>query len=344
MKLSEYSSFDGLALAKLVRDKQVAPLDLTRLAIEAAAPLNARLNAIVEVYEDRAYGLRKDTDLMGPFTGVPLLLKDIGATEKGRPQQCGSRLGEGYIADFDSYLTQRFLGAGFNIFGRTNLPEFAQAATTENRHFGDTRNPWDLNRSAGGSSGGAGAAVAAGIVPIAHGTDAGGSIRFPAACCGLVGLKPSALKTIGASGFRQRVLQAPTLGVLLDLRQRRLAQVNHGVARRAALAPRPRLNLTRFHGVFAPNCKHRARIVPHRPRGQVDNDQPTAPMSRMRRLKRVFAIDIESCPDCGGKLRVIASIEDPPLIRHILAQVQRREALLKRVARAPPALPQTTTI
>ena len=116
------------------------------------------------------------------------------------------------------------------------------------------------------------------------------------------------------------------------------------IARRAALVPRPRLNLTRFHGVFAPNCKHRARIVPHRPRGQVDNDQPTAPMSWMRRLKRVFAIDIESCPDCGGKLRVIASIEDPPLIRHILAHVQRREALLKRMARAPPALPQATTI
>ena len=116
------------------------------------------------------------------------------------------------------------------------------------------------------------------------------------------------------------------------------------IARRAALVPRPRLNLTRFHGVFAPHCKHRARLVPHRPRGQVDNDQPTAPMSWMRRLKRVFAIDIESCPDCGGKLRVIASIEDPPLIRHILAHVQRREALLKRVARAPPALPQATTI
>ena len=116
------------------------------------------------------------------------------------------------------------------------------------------------------------------------------------------------------------------------------------IARLAALVPRPRLNLTRFHWVFAPNCKHRARIVPHRPRGKVDNDQRTAPMSWMRRLKRVFAIDIETCPDCGGKLRVIASIEDPPLIRHILAHVQRREALLKRVARAPPALPQATTI
>ena len=116
------------------------------------------------------------------------------------------------------------------------------------------------------------------------------------------------------------------------------------MARRAALVPRPRLNLTRFHGVFAPHGKHRARLVPHRPRGKVDNDQRTAPMSWMRRLKRVFAIDIESCPDCGGKLRVIASIEDPPLIRHILAHVQRREALLKRVARAPPALPQATIL
>jgi hypothetical protein len=88
--------------------------------------------------------------------------------------------------------------------------------------------------------------------------------------------------------------------------------------------------------VFAPNCKHRARIVPHRPCDKVDNDKPTAPMSWMQRLKRVFAIDIETCPDCGGKLRVIACIEDPPLIRHILAHIERREALINRAARAPP--------
>jgi hypothetical protein len=113
------------------------------------------------------------------------------------------------------------------------------------------------------------------------------------------------------------------------------------MARLAALVPRPRLNLTRFHGVFAPNFKHRARIVPHRPRGKVDNDKPTAPMSWMQRLKRVFQIDIETCPDCGGKLRVIACIEDPPLIRQILTHIQRREALLKRVARAPPDSKQT---
>jgi len=130
------------------------------------------------------------------------------------------------------------------------------------------------------------------------------------------------------------------------------------IARLAVLVPRPRLNLTRFHGVFAPNCKHRTRIVPHRLRGKVDNDKPTAPMSWMQRLKRVFAIDIETCPDCGGKLRVIASTrhgfsrallglrpnrtlalacaEDPPLIATILGHVQRREALAGTTARGPP--------
>jgi hypothetical protein len=112
------------------------------------------------------------------------------------------------------------------------------------------------------------------------------------------------------------------------------------IARLAALLPRPRLNLTRFHGVFAPNFKYRKCIVPQRPR-HIDADQPPAPVSWMQRLKRVFAIDIETCPDCGGKLRVIACIEDPPLIRQILTHIQRREALLKRLARAPPDSKQT---
>jgi hypothetical protein len=110
------------------------------------------------------------------------------------------------------------------------------------------------------------------------------------------------------------------------------------IARLAALVPRPRLNLTRFHGVFAPNFKDRPRIVPHRSRGRVDRDKPTAPMSWMQRLQRVFAIDIETCPDCGGKLRVIACIEDPPLIAKILAHVQRREARFDSTPRAPPGL------
>jgi hypothetical protein len=106
------------------------------------------------------------------------------------------------------------------------------------------------------------------------------------------------------------------------------------IARLAALVPRPRLNLTRFHGVFAPNFKHRARIAPRRPR-HIDADKPPAPMSWMQRLRRVFAIDIETCPECGGKLRVIAAIEDPPLITKIIGHVQRREALTS-TPRGPP--------
>jgi len=110
------------------------------------------------------------------------------------------------------------------------------------------------------------------------------------------------------------------------------------IARLAALVPRPRLNLTRFHGVFAPNFKHRKRIVPQRPQRTLEGDKPVAPMSWMQRLKRVFAIDIETCPECGGKLRVIACIEDPPLIAKILGQVRPPAALIGNRPRSPPAL------
>ena len=191
MNLSEYSSFDGLGLAQLTKDKEVQPAELTQLAARAVELLNPSLNAVVDLYSDRLSVIDPDADLDADFAGVPFLLKDIGAVEKGRPQISGSRLGKGFIAAEDSYLTRSFKRAGFNIFGRTNLPELAQAATTENRYFGNTSNPWNLECSPGGSSGGAGAAVAAGIVPIAHGTDTGGSFRIPAACRGVVGLKPS---------------------------------------------------------------------------------------------------------------------------------------------------------
>jgi hypothetical protein len=118
------------------------------------------------------------------------------------------------------------------------------------------------------------------------------------------------------------------------------------MARPASLVPRPRLNLTRFHGVFAPNFRHRRRIVPRQPKGRVDSDQPLAPLSLMQRLKHVFALDIETCSECGDRLRVLACIEDPPLISKILGHVQRREALTGKTARGPPTdsigLPQLT--
>jgi len=191
MTLSEYSRLDGTALAELVSSGEVLPSELAALALQAIELLNPQLNAVIESYPERAQVQQSPSHGDTPLQGVPMLLKDTGATDKGKLQACGSRIGVGYTADTDAYLTENYKCAGLNILGRTTLPELSQAATTESALSGATRNPWDLSRSTGGSSGGAAAAVASGMVPIAHGTDTGGSIRIPAACCGLVGLKPS---------------------------------------------------------------------------------------------------------------------------------------------------------
>lgn len=191
MRLDEYAQYDATGLAQLVNCKDIAPWELAQLALKAIDHLNPSLNAVIETYRERSTRHYDFGQTNTPFAGVPFLLKDTGATEAGKAQACGSRIGEGYIAPTDAYLTERYKQAGLNILGRSTLPEFAQAATTESAFSGATCNPWDTNRSTGGSSGGAAAAVASGMVPLAHGTDTGGSIRIPSACCGLVGLKPS---------------------------------------------------------------------------------------------------------------------------------------------------------
>jgi len=191
MNLTEYASYDGLGLADLIRNQEVTAADLAELALAGVQKINPQINAVIEVYHecaDKADELRLPA---APFGGVPFFLKDLGATEAGKPQKMGSRLATGYIAATDAYLTTRFREAGTIICGRTTTPELGFAATTESILTGATRNPWDLNLIAGGSSGGSAAAVAAGIVPVAHASDGGGSIRIPAACCGVVGLKPS---------------------------------------------------------------------------------------------------------------------------------------------------------
>ncbi|MFB4271044.1 amidase [Nonomuraea sp. GTA35] len=187
MRVTEYVSFDAIGLAELVAKGEVSPAELQAAAHEAAQAVNPQINAIVETWQADDEPAPGST----PLAGVPFLIKDIGVSMAGRRMELGSRLAAGNVSGADSFLMRRFRRAGLVTFGRTTTPEMAYSNTTEPVLYGATRNPWDLERSAGGSSGGAGAAVAAGVVPIAHATDAAGSIRIPASCNGLFGLKPT---------------------------------------------------------------------------------------------------------------------------------------------------------
>ncbi|KGF81398.1 6-aminohexanoate hydrolase [Massilia sp. JS1662] len=186
MQLSEYVQYDGLGLAELVAKGDVTGAELEHLARQAIDRVNDRINAVIE------YWPAEETEIVaGPFTGVPFLIKDVAISMKGRRVELGSRIAAGHVADEDSNLMRHFRRAGLVTIGRTTSPEMAFSTTTESFYNGPTRNPWDPERSAGGSSGGSAAAVAAGIVPLAHATDAAGSIRIPAAATGLFGLKPT---------------------------------------------------------------------------------------------------------------------------------------------------------
>jgi amidase len=184
---------DATAQAELVRSHQVRPRELVDAAIERVEALNGELNAVVTTLFEKARAAA-DGDLPdGPLRGVPFVLKDLGALSKGDPYAEGVKAARqaGFVADHDSVVTERFRAAGLVCVGRTNTPELGLVPTTEGEAYGPCRNPWDPGRSAGGSSGGSAAAVASGMVPVAHASDGGGSIRIPASECGLVGLKPS---------------------------------------------------------------------------------------------------------------------------------------------------------
>ncbi len=191
MKAEEFESFDGLGLAELVRGRDVSPAELLDAAVSRVEARNPELNAVVTRMYDQARAAIAEGLPAGPFTGVPYLLKDLGAHYTGAVTSFGSTLFKDFVVDHDSEITARLRRAGLVIFGKTNTPELGLAPSTEPRLFGPTRNPWSLGHSSGGSSGGSAAAVAAGMVPMAHATDGGGSIRIPASCCGLFGLKPT---------------------------------------------------------------------------------------------------------------------------------------------------------
>jgi amidase len=194
MKLAEYAAFDGLGLAQLVAKREVAPRELAQTAAEAIAKSNPVLGAVVETYADRIENLDETSLGDGPFRGVPFLIKDVFGHEKGRVMEFGSRLCKGMVTPADTNLMVLLRKAGVNNLGRSAAPEFSMAATTEGMLYGNCSTPWRQRYSAGGSSGGASAAVAAGVVPLAHSSDIGGSIRIPAAMCGVVGFKPSRMR------------------------------------------------------------------------------------------------------------------------------------------------------
>ncbi|MCH2171790.1 amidase [Myxococcota bacterium] len=191
MSFNEYESYDALGLAELVRNGEISPNEILDEALARMDALNPTLNAIVIPMQEQARASIQNGLPEGPLRGVPFLLKDLAVLYAGVPTTHGCRLFSDHVPDHDSEIVIRYKRAGLVIFGKSASPEFGLTTTTESTLFGQTRNPWNLEHVAGGSSGGAAAAVAAGILPGAHASDGGGSIRIPAACCGLFGLKPS---------------------------------------------------------------------------------------------------------------------------------------------------------
>ncbi len=200
----ELSRMDATAMAELVSSGEASPLELVDAAIDRVEQVNGELNAVIHPLFDEAREAASGELPDGPFKGVPFLLKDLGAAFAGQPLHLGMRVLKeaNFTAPMDTYLAQRFRDAGLITIGKTNTPELGILPTTEPVAYGATSNPWDTSRSPGGSSGGSGAAVAGGMVPMAHANDGGGSIRIPASNNGLVGLKPT----------RQRISEGPLIG------------------------------------------------------------------------------------------------------------------------------------
>lgn len=201
MRFDEYRKHDATALAALVRSGQVSAAELLELAIARTEQVNPAINAVVLKHYDLARASLKNLKPEGPFAGVPFLLKDLGVSMADTVTTQGSRFFRDARNASDDPFVSNARQAGLVIFGKTNTPEFGSSPSTEGTLFGATHNPWAPKHSAGGSSGGAAAAVAAGIVPVAHASDGGGSIRIPSSACGLFGLKPSTgLVPLGPAG------------------------------------------------------------------------------------------------------------------------------------------------
>ena len=213
MHLSEYANYDATGLAELINKGEVSAGEVAQLALDAVAKLNPDLNAVIETYPHRAHPDYLNSLPKGAFHGVPFLNKDLSFPEEGSLCEMGAQLLRGNIAEFDGLAVERLRNAGFVNLGRTTTPEFGLVGITESRMSGISRNPWDLTRTPSGSSGGSAAAIISGIVPFATASDGGGSIRGPAANCGLIGLKT----TRGRIPLTPRAESNSGLGVIFGL-------------------------------------------------------------------------------------------------------------------------------
>lgn len=213
MKLSEYLQHDALGLARSVARGETTPAELLAVALEQSLLAQPNTNAICRLMEGEARS-QLANPLVGPFAGVPFLIKDCAQDYAGLPTTYGSRSMLGLVAREHSNVVRRYLGAGLVIFGKTNLPEFALKGVSDSQLFGRACNPWNFARTPGGSSGGSAAAVASGVVPMAAGNDGGGSIRIPAACCGLFGLRPSRGRISCGPGYGEYWYGASSEGVI----------------------------------------------------------------------------------------------------------------------------------
>lgn len=193
--MKEYAEYDALGLAHLVATKQVSASELLDEAVTRAEKAQEKLNCFASIFPDIAKKQIENTLPQGPFTGVPFPTKDLWVEIEGAPLTNGAKTYASFIAEKDSEITVRYRNAGLTLFGATTSPEFGLTTSTESLLHGQTANPWDVTRTSGGSSGGASSVVAAGVVPLAQASDGGGSIRIPAACTGLFGLKPSRGRT-----------------------------------------------------------------------------------------------------------------------------------------------------
>lgn len=191
--MDDLATKDGIAISELISKGEISSTEVLKASIERIERLNPQLNAVVHAHFDLARQQVKNGLSKSPLSGVPMLLKNTGFEAEGMLLSSGSELLRNVVSKRDSTITARYKAAGMVIVGKSNTPEFALSFTTESEAFGPTHNPWDLSRSAGGSSGGSSAAVASGMVPLANSSDGAGSTRLPASHCGLFGFKPSRL-------------------------------------------------------------------------------------------------------------------------------------------------------